>query len=174
VDMERAIETQRLRLLRLVAGLFVALGFLSVGPVSRGFLVWVCGFVDSVLSRAEVAARYLMIAQAKQMGGEVDRGRLSEIFTHDFDRPETGISVADCRARLRALKAVLTDLPRHALRLLRRITNQSQREVSADQPLPRPGEWLIERLQNWRLARIRIERPPDQIERPFDQAQTAL
>jgi len=126
VDIERALETQRLRLLRMVAGLVVLVGFLSAHPVSRGFSIWTCRFVGSILSRAEAAARYLVIAQARM---------------------------------LKALRAILMDLPRHALRLLRRIEKQSR--VDTHQPSPYPDTRLSTSCHDWRLAGNRIDRPPD-------------
>ena len=161
--MERAIETQRLRLLRLVAGLLVAIGFLSVGPVSRGFSAWACGYVGSVLSRVEAAVGYLVIAQARGMaarlGKNVDRSCFFMSAKPEFSACEADASVLDMRQRLCALRAVLTDLPRHALRLLRRIEKASQGEVSADRRLPRPDTGLSR--HTGRRAAYRIERPPD-------------
>ena len=172
--MERAIETQRLRLLRLVAGLLVAVGFLSVGPVSRVFSEWACGFVGSVLSRAELASRYLVIVQARRIMAERDIALDFSLHLKRlplaFDTPEA-VSRADCRSRLMALQAVLRDLPRHALRLLRRIKKQSH-EACADRARPRPDAPLSTSLHNWHLAESFIERPPDKIERQFDQAST--
>jgi len=162
--MVREIETQRLRLLRLVAGLAVALGFLSIAPISAGFSVWVCGFVVSTLSRAEVAARYLVVAKARRMmaqrGIALDVNRLLNGLPVAFDASNIEPSVGDCRARLRALQAVLTDLPRHAVRLLRRIEKQ-HRDACAIRNIPHPDAPVSVSLPTWRLAGERIERPPD-------------
>ena len=167
MDREQAIETQRRRLLRLVAGLIAAVGFLSVGPVSRSFSVWACGFVGSILSRTEAAVRYLVIAEARGMmagrGVAFDCSSFTESLSRASDEPEAHPSFADCRARLRALQAVLTDLPRHALRLVRRIEKQNRRAVCADRPLSRPDALLSAFLCTWRLAENRTERPPDKV-----------
>jgi len=164
VDFERTMETQRLRLLRLVAGLIVWLGFLSVGPVSRGFSEWACGFVGSVLSRAETAARYLVIAQAHQMAARIgfdgDRRQISESFAGAFVTDDPDVSLLECQRRLKALRAVLMDLPLHALRLLRRIEKQRRRAMRADQASPDMDADISESLCQWRLAGNRIERPP--------------
>jgi len=164
VDKEQAIETQRLRLLRLVVGLVFAVGFLSVGPVSRGFSVWACGFVGSVLSRAELATRYLLVAHAQiimaRRGFGWDGNRFSVPLPCEFEVPAAEMSVADCLARLRALRAVLKDLPRHALRLIRRIEKQLRR-VRADRPKPHPDARFSAPLHALRLPESRIERPPD-------------
>ena len=144
MDLERGIETQRLRLLRILAGLVVLLGFLSVGPVSRGFSGAVCGFVGSVLSRAEAAARYLVIAQARlivaRRGMDWDRSRFSDARARIFVADETDVSLAECRARLSALRAILTNLSRHALRVIRRIEKRMRGADCPDRLSPRPAE----------------------------------
>ena len=164
MDIERALETQRLRLLRVIAGLVVLLGFLSVGPVSRGFSVWVCGFVGPVLARAEAAARYLVIAHAYRMAGrsgfDLDRRQISESFAGAFVTDDPDVSLLECQRRLKALRAVLMDLPLHALRLLRRIEKQRRRAMRADQASPDMDADISESLCQWRLAGNRIERPP--------------
>ena len=165
MDMERAIETQRLRLLRLLAGLLVAIGFLSVGPVSRGFSDWACGFVGSVLSRAEAAARCLVIAQARliaeRMGSGIDRSLFSMPAIHDFSDSDTDVSLSDLHRRLCALRALLSNLPRHALRLLRRIEKRKQGGALTDRRLPRFDPSISAALHPARRAGNRIERPPD-------------
>ena len=141
MDCERTLEAQRLKLLRIVAGLFVVVGVLSVGPVSRGFSIWVCGFVGSILSRAEAAARCLVFARASSMiagsGIELDRSRLSESLARAFVANEAGVSLSDCRVRLKELSAVLTNLPGHAVRLIRRAQKHMRRTIRIDQLLPR-------------------------------------
>ena len=165
MDYERAIETQRLKLLRIVAGLDVLVGFLSLGPVSRGFSISVCGFVGAMLSRAETAARYLVIAQARSMefrGGMItDRNRFSDSLAHGFFADEADVSLSDCRQRLQALCAVLTNLPCHAARLIRRIEKQMRGVTHACQLSYRFDTRQCPVLHDWRLARTRIERPPD-------------
>lgn len=158
MDIERALETQRLRLLRMVAGLVVLVGFLSAHPVSRGFSIWTCRFVGSILSRAEAAARYLVIAQARMMdarnGIDVSFSESLALVTDDAD-----VSPTEYQRRLKALRAILMDLPRHALRLLRRIEKQSR--VDTHQPSPYPDTRLSTSCHDWRLAGNRIDRPPD-------------
>ncbi len=165
MDLERGIETQRLRLLRLVAGLVVLLGFLAVGPVSRGFSEAVCGYVGSILSRAEAAGRFLVIARARLMvartGLNWDQSRFSDACAHAVTADDTGVSLADCRARIRALRAVLTDVPRHALRLIRRIEKRMCDGAGSPRILPRPEKRVSGPCRDWRLAATRVERPPD-------------
>ena len=165
MDIERTLETQRLRLLRIVAGLLVVVGFFAVGPVSRGFSDWVTRYVGSVLSRAEAAARCLVMTQAcviaARGGLAVDRGLLSAALAPEWsaEKPET--SLAECQRRLQALRAVLLDVPRHALRLLRRIEKHMRRALRAARLSPCPGLCPSASLSGWRLGVIRIERPPD-------------
>jgi len=150
-----------------VAGLLVAVGFLSVGPVSRSFSVWACGFFGPILSRAEAAAGYLVIAKARRVvaahGFDVDRNPLSVSFTPEFTACDTELSLSDLRRRLEVLQAMLMDLPRHALRLLRRI---DRRSPSAPRRSPRPDACRSISLHEWRKVENRVERPPDKIERP--------
>lgn len=165
MDIERTIETQRLRLLRLVAGLVVLAGFLSVGPVSRVFSVSICGFIGSILSRAEAAVRYLLIAQAYAMiergGIALDRSHFSETLAHAVPVDETDMSPFECRRRLKALHSVLMDLPRHALRLIRRIERRMGLMACSDRLSPREDARLAAPLRDRRPAPRRIERPPD-------------
>lgn len=165
MDLERTIETQRLKLLRIVAGLVVLVGFLSVGPISRGFSISLRGFVGSILSRAEAAAQYLVIGQARLIiagsSNDGDQNRFSETLARVLVADETDVSLPECRERLKALRAVLMDLPRHAARLLRRIEKRMRRTAGADRISPHPVERLSASLRDWHLATIRIERPPD-------------
>ena len=64
VDLERNIETQRLKLLRLLAGWIAMLEVLSFGPVALPVPRWVRAFFDKVLVRAELSAQFLMRATA--------------------------------------------------------------------------------------------------------------
>jgi len=163
VDIKRTLETQRHRLLRIVAGLVVVLGVLAVGPVSRRFSDWTLGFVGEILSRAEAAARYLLITQACLMvddsSFDIDRNRIAEALTPDMAFDETAVSLSACRHRLNALRALLLDLPRHALPHLRRIAKQMRRrEEHGRNPAQMP---LSASPDDWRLVPLRVERPPD-------------
>ncbi len=165
MDFERALETQRLRLLRLVAGLVVLVGVLSLGPVSKGFSGWTCRFVGSILSRAETAARYLAIAQVRMMlarsGMELNQRQISDSLARAYAPDDVDLSLLECRRRLRGLCAVLEDLPRFALRLLRWIEKQTRRASGTLRVSPFPDGRLVPSLSDWQLAGARIERPPD-------------
>ncbi len=163
MDIERTLETQRLRLLRILAGLVVLLGVLAIGPVSRRFSDWILGFVGSVLSRAEASARYLLITQAclmvDQCGFDIDRSQIAVPAMPDLESDEVNISLIEIQRRLRVLRSVLMDLPRYALRLLRRIAKQARGHANHDSP-----DFSIcasAPLNRARRAARRIERPPD-------------
>ncbi len=165
MNFERAIESQRLKLLRLVAGLVVLVGVLSLGPISRGFSISACGFLRAMLSCAETAAQYLVIAQARLMearsGSAINQSQFSEALAHAFVADEKDVSLSECRERLKALLAVLTNLPRHAARLIRRIEKQLRGVISLCQLSPRLEKHPSPALRDRQLARPRIERPPD-------------
>jgi len=94
VDIERILETQRLRLLRIVAGLVVVAGVLTVGPVSRRFWEWTLGFVGVILMRAEAAAKYMLITQAclilDRCGLDVKRSQITVSLAPTGGSDETG------------------------------------------------------------------------------------
>ncbi len=165
MDIERTLETQRLKLLRMVAGLVVSLGFMALGPVSRGFSNWVARYVGSILSRAELAVRFMLITQACLMvarrGMDIDRRQISAFLDPVLWTGETELSLSECHARLRAVRGVLLDLPRHAMRLLRRIKKRLRRGECSDPISPCPSHGLSISFSGWRLAENRIERPPD-------------
>jgi len=149
----------------MVAGLIVLLGVLSVGPVSRGFSDWACRFVGSILSRAEAAARYLVVAHAYRMiacsGVGTDANQISESLALAFAADDADVSLSACQTRLRVLRAVLMDVPRCASRLLRRIEKQARRAGRTRRPSAFVAPLLSTSLRDWRLAEMRIERPPD-------------
>ncbi len=166
MDFEQTLETQRLRLLRIVAALVVAVGVLALGPVSRGFSEWTLGFVGSILSRAEAAARYLLIAQARSMvfrsNSDLDTHQIFEMFAPDLAPDETDVSLSEYQRRLKALHAVLMDLPFHAARLLRRFEKQMRRAAGSKGQLSRlPHLDQSPLFCAWHLTANRIERPPD-------------
>jgi hypothetical protein len=62
---------------------------------------------------------------------------------------------------MRALRAVLRDLPRHALRLLRRVEKRARRALCSVRPSQCAASNRSVLLDDWRLPASRIERPPD-------------
>lgn len=165
MEIERAIETQRLKLLRLLAGLFTAVALLSVGPIAPAWSRWVRSFVFSVLERAEAAAQSLVLAQAcliaRSNGCDVDRARLAQrhIRAMTVSDADDVPSLADLRRRIVALRALLKDLPRRSRRLLRRViawagglcSDFTARLFYAD---------CLGMPQRERMIVSRIERPP--------------
>ena len=162
--MERALEVQRQRLLRVLAGLVLAVGFLSAGPFSQAFSRWARGVFSSVLSRAELASQYLVVVQARliadRSGAPIDLQMMIDVALRNSVATECEGSVCGLRQRLRAVQTLLNDLPRRGQRLLRQIERMLRRAVSGaltlSYPEPQPS---INGAA--RIALARIERPPD-------------
>ncbi len=162
--MERALEVQRHRLLRVLAGLVLAVGFLSAGPVSQAFSRWVREGLSSVLSRVELAAQYLVIVQARliaeRSGAPIDLQKMIDVAHSNSAKIGSEDSVCSLRWRLHTVQTLLNDLPRQGQRLLRRIERVMRRVVSGALsllcPEPQPSFDTA-----WRIAQMRVERPPD-------------
>jgi len=118
----------------------------------------------SILSRAEAAARYLVIAQARMMleqsGVSVTQNQLTACLDRVFVTDENDVSLADGQRRLRVLRTLLKDLSSAAYRLLRRIEKHAKR-TGIRAALPFPLSRLQAALRDWQLTSARIERPPD-------------
>ena len=96
---------------------------------------------------------------AAQTKSDVDRARLFDApALADFEREG---SPSDLRTRLAALRAVLDDLPRYGLRLLRRVEKHARRITRTVEPTPCPDVGRSRVLSDWRLVENRVERPPD-------------
>lgn len=168
LEIEQGLETQRLRLLRLLAGLLAMLVLVSLGPVSQGFTERVRRFALSVLSRAEAAAQCLVMVQARLLAAErgmtVDGAQLLLASGADEPWDAMGVSASDAvptlamlRHRIDALRNLLRALPRRGLRLLRRTERPRSRSGSGWRVIPSPAR---SRDDAW-IAAERIERPPD-------------
>jgi len=118
VNLERALDTQRVRLLRLVTGWIILLGVLSVGPLALPVPRWVRVFFETVLIRAELAANYMLHTSALMQGNGdvVDCGPAARVCR--MVDAETQ-SVEALLHRMKALCDLLDHLPRHARRLVR-------------------------------------------------------
>ena len=152
--MERALETQRLALLRVLAGLAMALRLVSFAPVVSMLPRWVRLHVSSVLMRSEVASQSLVYVAACVYFGH--RGDWPGMPTQVEAVPEDGFSSEVLLRRIAALRAVLQDLPRYAKRLMTR--RKETRETTYREWPPLNVEMLPPPpfpLQ------ARIERPPD-------------
>jgi len=116
VSFEAAIQTQRNALLRLVAGWLAFLVLLSAAPVSLAWTLQIRVFLFSVLSRAELAGRYLLLAQAKSSARRlgiacpVSHSEVDPLFANGSNRDEPP-SLAELRVRFLALRCLLKTYP---------------------------------------------------------------
>lgn len=159
--MEQALETQRLKLLRLLAGLAVALGLLSLAPAVSMLPRWVRSYVASVLVRAESAVHSLVIVaacgllRAQTSGASVG---LSFPSLPIEALPEETPSTAALFHRIKMLQAMLGDLPRQAERMVARMMKRES------EPRERSRAWDLfaeEFGTTDTPVAARIERPPD-------------
>ena len=159
MDFERALETQRLALLRLLAGLAVAVWFVSCLPVVSMVPRQVRSVVASILIRAESAAASLVYVAALVLA------RRDGIAIANVPMPNPALSGGDLSAkvllrRIAALRAVLDDLPRHAKRLIQRYLRERE-----DQRLDRTHPLTASKDNPSVLANMaplgRMDRPPD-------------
>ena len=165
MEMERALETQRLALLRLLAGLAAALRLVAFAPAVSLMPRWVQSYVASLLERLESAAHSLVIVTAcgvLRRQGMRSMGGLSFPPLPVRALTEDASSCAALLRQINQLRAVLEDLPRHAKRMIRRMLRPKAKPrvpsvyrdvcagilVVADAP-------IVER----------IERPPDKRQR---------
>jgi len=157
--MERALETQRLRLLRLLAGLVFALALVPLAPAVSMVPRWIRSYVSSVLARMESAADGLVIVSAYLLFRHRAAAALAARPIdppHVEVIPEDGFSVDHLLSRISALRAKLNNLPRHARRLIQRC---SEKEVSPSRIpfLIAPEDFATDQA----VRSARIDRPPD-------------
>lgn len=159
MDLERALETQRVKLLRLVTGWMAVLGFLSAGPLALPLPRWVRGFFEDLLIRAELAAHYMLRASVRiqfqhaWIGTDARRGPAPHGRSSDVP------SVTDLLRRMNTLCDVLQNLSRHARRLLR-ISKATDGVFDFSRPCLALEQDKSNRIDiEWQ--RPRIERPPD-------------
>lgn len=141
VGIERAIQTQRNALLRLLAGWLALMLMLSALPVSPVWTRRVRVFLSGFVGVAEAAARYLVIAQARVIArrlGMTDPVRDARlVFDSSPLRCSEGgepLTLAELRVRMLALRCLLKHLPGRGLRLLQRLLKPRDVGVAA-QPL---------------------------------------
>jgi len=123
VDISAALETQRLRLLRLLAGLVCIVQFVSLAPLVSMLPVKIRAYVSAVLDRAEAAVNCLVIATAS-----IRYGYRVPAPTNDIPSPMDVAKLSECHTttenllhRIRVLRTVLENLPRYAKRLMKRL-----------------------------------------------------
>lgn len=181
VNIERVLEIKRLKLLRLVAGLFsvvivLSAVFVPFGAASGAVSRWALAGLSSVLSRAELAGQYLLIGQARliaaRTGVIVDRDLLINLGLRERPGHAEARCTAELSRRLIALRALLMDVPRRGLCLLRRATGQAVLLSGGARRCADPSIHRAGACGAWRLGRARIERPPDK-PCPFSSASTS-
>jgi len=122
LDIAAALETQRLRLLRLLAGLLCVVQFVSLAPVISVLPFRIRLYVSSILDRAEAAADCLVIATASTLfryRAPVQAGEF--LLPLDTESVTTSYASADdLLHRITVLRAILRNLPLHAKRLAQR------------------------------------------------------
>ena len=167
MEMERALETQRTKLLRLLAGWLAVVEWVSLAPFVGELPCWLRAFLGGLLSRAEYAAQSLVLVSARvqaRLGyGEFTHGP-SEAFAYaELPLPEDVPPTMVLLQRMRALCALLEDLPRQGRRLLRRGIKRNASKCRTD-PRSDDTEPFVMAKDNERCETPftrRIERPPD-------------
>jgi len=158
VDLERAIETQRMALLRLLSGWIAVVGFASGGSFVLPLPRWVRGFFDTLLTRAEFAAQCLVSASACLQGGG-HRRDFGESERRSFSHAKGDVpSSQTLLRRMEALRGLLENLSRYALRQI------AFRHKSPPYDWKRDG-WRgddVALVSKSKWLAPQIERPPDQ------------
>jgi len=123
VSLERTLEAQRVRLLRLLTGWFAVVALLSAGPLAVPLPRWVRAVIADLLIRAELAAHYMVQVSARLQA----QGDFAGLAGCDAAPAPTEMTLDDVPStaailrRMRALRRLLSDLPRYGQRLLRRV-----------------------------------------------------
>ena len=161
MDLKRALETQRVKLLRLLTGWIFLLGVLSVGPLALPVPRSVRTYFETWLIRAECAAQYIFQASALMQGvggvASTKRPMLRSNHEEEGDVPSARALIR----RMNALRDLLENLPRYPRRLL---TVQTDAGEAFDWSTSSLSAETRDRMTttgsvDWALARI--ERPPD-------------
>ena len=123
MDLERALEMQRVKLLRLLTGWFALMALVSGGSLAFPLPRWARSFFVDLIVRAEFGAQCLVRVSAHLQAGE--RWALAENSVSSFPVLEAGDAGEDVPStaalirRMKALRRLLRDVPRYARRLLR-------------------------------------------------------
>ncbi len=157
MDLEQALETQRVKLLRLLAGWFALVGVLSAGPFQLPVPRWILAFFDTLLIRAELAAQYLLTASIFLQGAG-NAVVLGDVPKPTMSRAEDDVpSPAELLRRMEKLRSLLENLPQHALQ------RSGQRQNSSAFDWSRRGVEMIEckAAMHRQWFAPRLARPPD-------------
>ena len=157
MDFERAMETQRRALLRLLTGLMAVVVMASFAPAVSMMPRWVHRAASTWLMRIESAVDSLVYVAATVLCGY--RGTvasLGAVTPRDNTLPDGGLSTKTLLRRIATLRAKLNDLPRTARRAIKRLTR-----TRTANPIKHPA--LVLDMRASKVVRIvtRIERPPD-------------
>lgn len=166
--MEQALEIQRLKLLRLLAGWIAVVEWVLVAPFIGGLPHWMRVFLGSVLTRAELAAQQLIFVSACVQARPGFALARSGSVAFDASGAEDGstdevLATKALVRRMKALHVLLEDLPRQGRRLLRRAAKR--RSCAVADGWRRLGEERFTvapcGMRDKALPTRRIERPPD-------------
>ena len=155
MDFERAMETQRLKLLRILTGLALVVVFVARIPAVSMMPRWVCAAVLAQLVRIESAINSLIIVASVAVCGYRGEALRLPSPAH-LDRSRRDVPIAGLLRQITRLQAILDDLPGYARHLMRRMTRSNTVEPEVILPVERDGG----------VARVvtpyskRIERPP--------------
>ena len=161
VDFERALETQRVKLLRLLTGWLAVVALLSGGPFAVPLPRWVRAVFADLVVRAEFAAQCLVRVSARSQAGDycavIEDSRFSIVHLDTGDRADDVPSTAALLRRMKALRGLLQDLPRFGRRLLRRLSDDSADVFLGS--IPTHESRAPSTAPQWVVPGI--ERPPD-------------
>ena len=166
LEMERALETQRVKLLRLLAGWVAVVEIVSMGPLQIELPHWMRSFLASLLTRAEFATQNLVFVSAclAVKRGSRDSMRPGPTVPPVSSQRDESDAVPSTKAllhRMQVLRALLRDLPRHGFRLTRRAARKAPTAKgfrSVRDGLRASASWgLSEEI----AAPGRVARPPD-------------
>ena len=155
MDFERAMETQRLKLLRILTGLALVVVFVARIPAVSMMPRWVCAAVLAQLVRIESAINSLIIVASVAVCGYRGEALRLPSPAH-LDRSGRDVPIAGLLRKIARLQAILDDLPGHARRLMRRMTRSNTAEPEVILPVKHDGGLLQVVSPFYR----RIERPP--------------
>ena len=165
--MEQALEEQRIKLLRLLAGWIAVAEWVLVAPFIGGLPRWLLVFLGSVLTRAEFAAQHLIVVsacmQARQGFAWAQTGSLAFDESARDGSTDCVLATQVLVRRMKDMQAVLESLPRHGRRLLRRQLKRCSR-VAADGWRCLAEERIFVPpcgVRDETLPTRRVERPPD-------------
>ena len=159
VDLERALEAQRVRLLRLLTGWLAVVALMSGGPLALPLPRWLRAFFADLLIRVEFAAQCMVQVSACLQAGQ--SGTVSSLRPMPVLRPAHSVddvpSVVALLRRMKTLRRLLRDLPRHGRRLLRRCESRRVSRRTSWAGLSRGASGFA--MPQWIVPEV--ERPPD-------------